>query len=63
LPDAASLQNAIKEKFDHVATLIEGGGGAFEVRVDGKLVFSKLKTFRFPENDEIFDAIASLQSA
>jgi selT/selW/selH-like putative selenoprotein len=63
LPDAASLQNAIKEKFDHVATLIEGGGGAFEVRVDGKLVFSKFKTFRFPENDEIFDAIASLQSA
>ncbi len=57
------MQSAIKDKFDHVATLIEGGGGAFEVRVDGKLVFSKLKTSRFPENDEIFDAIASLQSA
>ena len=57
------MQSVIKDKFDHVATLIEGGGGAFEVRVDGKLVFSKLKTFRFPENDEIFDAIASLQSA
>ena len=56
------MQNAIKEKFDHVATLIEGSGGAFEVRVDGKLVFSKFKTFRFPENDEIFDAITSLQS-
>ena len=56
------MQTAIKEKFDHVATLIEGSGGAFEVRVDGKLVFSKLKTFRFPENDEIFDAITSLQS-
>ena len=56
------MQTAIKEKFDYVATLIEGSGGAFEVRVDGKLVFSKLKTFRFPENDEIFDAISSLQS-
>lgn len=62
MPDAASLQSAIKDKFDHVATLIEGSGGAFEVRVDGKLIFSKLKTFRFPENDEIFDAISSLQS-
>ena len=60
------MQSAIKDKFDHVATLIEGGGGAFEVRVDAsKLVFSNptLKTSRFPENDEIFDAIASLQSA
>ena len=57
------MQSAIKDKFDHVATLIEGSGGAFEVRVDSKLVFSKLKTSRFPENDEIFDAIASLQSA
>ena len=56
------MQTAIKEKFDYVATLIEGSGGAFEVRLDGKLVFSKLKTFRFPENDEIFDAISSLQS-
>ena len=56
------MQSAIKDKFDHVATLIEGSGGAFEVRVNGKLVFSKLKTFRFPEHDEIFDAISSLQS-
>ena len=56
------MQTAIKEKFDYVATLIEGSGGAFEVRLDGKLVFSKLKTFRFPEHDEIFDAISTLQS-
>ena len=56
------MQTAIKEKFDQVATLVEGSGGAFEVRVDDKLIFSKLKTFRFPENDEIFDAISSLQS-
>jgi selT/selW/selH-like putative selenoprotein len=56
------LQSAIKDKFDHAATLIESSGGAFEVRVDGKLIFSKLKTFRFPDNDEIFDAISSLQS-
>ena len=56
------MQTAIKDQYDLVATLIEGSGGAFEVRVDGKLIFSKFKTFRFPEHDEIFDAISSLES-
>jgi selT/selW/selH-like putative selenoprotein len=57
------LQEAIKNQFGIVATLIEGHGGAFEVKVDGRRIFSKLKTFRFPENDEILDAIANLQSS
>ena len=34
--------------------LIEGSGGVFEVEVDGKLIYSKRATGRFPENDEIF---------
>jgi selenoprotein W-related protein len=33
--------------------LIPSDGGRFEVSVDSKLVFSKLKTGRFPEFDEI----------
>jgi selT/selW/selH-like putative selenoprotein len=57
------LQSAIKDKYGIVATLIEGHGGAFEVSIDGKKVFSKLKTFRFPENEEILAKIASLRSA
>jgi selT/selW/selH-like putative selenoprotein len=57
------LQDAIKEKYGVTATLIEGHGGAFEVSVDGKRIFSKLKTFRFPEHDEIFASIDELQSA
>lgn len=44
-----------------VATLIEGHGGAFEVAVDGQRIFSKLKTFRFPEHEEIFEKIDALQ--
>jgi selT/selW/selH-like putative selenoprotein len=56
------LQTAIKDKYGIVATLIEGHGGAFEVSVDGKKIFSKLKTFRFPENDEILDKLESLRS-
>jgi len=38
--------------------LIKSGGGAFEIRHDGKLVFSKKETRRFPSHDEI---IAKLQ--
>lgn len=63
MPQAASLQSAIKDKFGIVPTLVEGHGGAFEVTVDGKKIFSKLKTFRFPEDEEILDKIARLQSA
>jgi selT/selW/selH-like putative selenoprotein len=54
------LQDALKEKYGVTATLIEGHGGAFEVAVDGKRIFSKLKTFRFPEHEEIFTAIDNL---
>jgi selT/selW/selH-like putative selenoprotein len=57
------LQSAIKEKFGIVAKLTEGHGGAFEVTVDGKRIFSKLKTFRFPEDEEILQKLANLQSA
>ena len=57
------MQNAIKDKYDIESRLIEGSGGAFEVRIDGTLVFSKLKQFRFPEEDEIFAAIDRVQSS
>jgi selT/selW/selH-like putative selenoprotein len=63
MPQAASLQSAIKEKFGIVPTLVEGHGGAFEVTVDGKRIFSKLKTFRFPEDDEILGKIEQLQQS
>jgi selenoprotein W-related protein len=33
--------------------LIKSSGGAFEVIVDGKKVFSKLDLGRFPEHSEI----------
>ena len=37
--------------------LITGGGGKFEVTIDGELVFSKLETGRFPDSSEIKEAI------
>ncbi len=38
-------------------SLRRSGGGAFEVRVDGRLVYSKLAMDRFPSNDELLRAI------
>lgn len=40
--------------------MIEGSGGVFDVHVDGKQVWSKHETGRFPENREILDKIKSL---
>jgi len=54
------LQSAIRDKYGVVAELIEGSGGAFEVVANGKRIFSKLKTFRFPEHDEIFASLDNL---
>jgi selT/selW/selH-like putative selenoprotein len=33
--------------------LVESGGGAFEVSIDGRRVFSKLEKGRFPAYQEI----------
>jgi selT/selW/selH-like putative selenoprotein len=37
--------------------LVKGAGGAFEITVDGQLMFSKKQLGRFPTDEEI-DAIA-----
>ncbi|MCY4397064.1 MAG: Rdx family protein [Rhodospirillaceae bacterium] len=38
--------------------LVKGGGGVFEISLDGEPVFSKKALGRFPEDDEI-EAIAA----
>jgi len=40
-------------------TLLPGDGGCFEVTLDGKLLFSKLKLQRFPENGEVMKLVAA----
>jgi selT/selW/selH-like putative selenoprotein len=37
--------------------LVESGGGAFEVSLDGRKIYSKLATKRFPAYQEIPDLI------
>lgn len=43
----------IKESTGLESTLIKGGGGEFEVTLDGRLIFSKRAEHRFPETEEI----------
>jgi selenoprotein W-related protein len=38
--------------------LIAGGGGLFDVAVDGRLIFSKHDAGRFPENQEVLEKLA-----
>ena len=42
------------------AALIRGGGGIFDVAVDGELVFSKHAAGRFPEHAEVIASIRGL---
>ena len=55
-PEASRVEAELKaKKPDMEISLIKGSGGIFEVKCDGKLVFSKLdhKEHRFPEVGEI----------
>ena len=51
------MQATLKKKFGVEAKLIGGGGGIFEVKLDGKVVFDKDSVGRFPEEQEVVDAI------
>jgi selT/selW/selH-like putative selenoprotein len=50
-----------KQGFDK-PSLVQSSGGAFEVRAGNFLLFSKLKTGRFPEHAEVLNLIRQMQS-
>ena len=59
-PRAASLADALKQKYGAgviTVDLIPGSGGAFEVSLNGTLLYSKLKTREFPTTEQITSAI------
>ena len=43
----------IKETVGYESELIAGDNGIFDVEVDGKRIFSKDESGRFPEDEEI----------
>jgi selenoprotein W-related protein len=52
------LKATLEKEFPEVEVeLVKSSGGAFEVSVDGKKIFSKLDLGRFPEHSEIIDQI------
>jgi selenoprotein W-related protein len=38
-------------------TLIPGTGGCFEIKVNGELIYSKLKTGEFPDENWVLDMV------
>ena len=59
-PQASSLGVAIKEEFGISLKYIKSGGGVFEVVANGKLIFSKKATGRFPSNEEVIGKLKSV---
>ncbi|MBI4610176.1 MAG: hypothetical protein HY726_14350 [Candidatus Rokubacteria bacterium] len=55
------MQAALKNRYGVTATLTAGHGGVFTVIVDGKLIYDKDETYRFPTDQEIFDQIDALK--
>jgi selT/selW/selH-like putative selenoprotein len=55
------LAATIKQKFKCPVELVPGGNGVFEVSADGKLLFSKRQSVRFPNGDEIVKALSTLR--
>jgi len=53
------LAAAIEKNFNTKAELVPGGGGIFDVEVDGQMLFSKHAESRFPEESEIISALQS----
>ncbi len=63
MPKASRVEEEIKEAFsDAKVTLIQGSGGVFDVKLEDRIIFSKLDkigTFieRFPDKGEIVKLI------
>jgi selenoprotein W-related protein len=53
------LAALIQETADVNPRLIASGGGAFEIRVNGELIHSKLETGEWPDFDAIAQQIKS----
>jgi selT/selW/selH-like putative selenoprotein len=43
----------LSDEFGAEVELVEGGGGIFDITVDGRLAFSKKSTGRFPTEDDL----------
>ncbi len=57
---AAKILNHFKQEVKELK-LIPSRGGCFELTADGKLLYSKLKTDTFPDEDKMIKALEAHQ--
>ena len=60
-PRAFSLRDELSNLFGINSELIESGGGVFEIKANGHLIFSKKQLGRFPEDEEISNLIKGIE--
>lgn len=51
----------METKLDATSKLLVSSGGVFEIEYDGKLIYSKKKTGRFPEPGEVLKVVFGLE--
>ena len=51
------MQAAIKTKYGITSVLKEGHSGIFEVSINDDVVYTNETTYRFPNDEEIFEKI------
>ncbi len=56
------MRDELSNKFGINSELIESGGGVFEIKANGHLIFSKKQLGRFPNQGEIIKFIEGLES-
>ena len=61
-PRAAGLADALKKEIGISSELIPGSNGVYDVIMDEKIIYSKNRTKRFPDNDEIIALIQNLDT-
>ncbi|MBP3960368.1 Rdx family protein [Gemmata sp. G18] len=52
----ATLLSNLKQKIKGL-TLVPAGGGCFEVTLNGELIYSKLKTGQFPDEQTVLESV------
>ena len=52
------LLSTYKQKIKDMK-LIPSGGGAFEIKINGELIYSKLETGKFPDEKWVVDTVGS----
>ena len=65
LARAAGLADAVSSKFgnDVDVELVPSSGGVFEISLDGKLLYSKQKTGRFPDQKEVEEIMSGIEKS